>query len=367
MSMEPIQPAEGTLAEAPFARILFGLWDGGKTGRLEVRTAEGARILHFLNGDIVVEREGLSEKEFLAALAKKKVLTAEEVRQCAREAKADGHGLLKGLSESGLLSPLPLWNLMESFYARRLFPLFDADAGEWGFQSGDGLPVRDRLGSIPAQDLIVHGLRQVQNDALVERFLPEESAPIQVSAPARLHRFAWEPHERYALQVLGSVSTLRAFHEACQIGRREARKTLFAFACLGILSGAGSKPKARAAGGPEATDAGRAFEALNEKCAYVYKYLTKEIGPLGRTMIARAIEEARPGLGPIFQKMALLPDGRVSADTAVSQNAGRLPGELTRALLRGYEEILVTEVLAVKKALGPGHETALVKALEKIG
>ena len=31
------------------------------------------------------------------------------------------------------------------------------------------------------------------------------------------------------------------------------------------------------------------------------------------------------------------------------------------------EEILVTEVLAVKKALGPGHETALVKALEKIG
>ena len=84
-------------------------------------------------------------------------------------------------------------------------------------------------------------------------------------------------------------------------------------------------------------------------------------------LLTRALEEARPGLGPIFQKMVLQPDGRVSADTAVSHNAGHLPDELTRALLRGYEEILVTEVLAVKKALGPRHETALVKALEKIG
>ena len=252
MSMDPIQPAEGTLAEAPFARVLYGLWDGGKTGRLEVRTADGTRVLHLLNGDVVVEREGLSEKDFLAALAKKKVLTADQIRQCAREAKAAGHGLLKGLSESGLISPLPLWNLMESFYARRLFPLFDADTGEWGFQPGDGLPVRDRLGSIPAQDLIVQGLRQVQNDALIDRFLPEESAPIMIAAPARLHRMAWEPHERYALQVLGSVSSLRAFHEVCQIGRREARKTLFAFVCMGILTGAGPKPKARAARRPRA-------------------------------------------------------------------------------------------------------------------
>jgi len=42
-------------------------------------------------------------------------------------------------------------------------------------------------------------------------------------------------------------------------------------------------------------------------------------------MITRALEEARPGLGPIFQKMVLQPDGRVSADTAVSHNAGHCP------------------------------------------
>ena len=361
------QRSEGTFGETPFARVLFDLWDGGKTGRFEVRAGDAARTLHLLNGDVVVEHEGLAEKEFLAALAKKKVLTAEQVRQCAREAKTGGHSLLKALSETGLLSPLPLWNLLESYYARRIFPQFDLDEGGWAFQPGDGLPVRDRLGTIPTQDLIVQGIRQVRNAALIERFLPDDAAPIRVGAPARLHRIAWEPHERYALQVLGSVPNLRAFHEACEIGRREARKTLFAFLCLGILTAAEARPKARSGNGPEAMNAGRAFEVLSEKCAFVYKYLTKEIGPLGRTMIARSLEEAQPGLGPLFQKMVLLPDGRVASDTAVSHNAGHLPGELTRALLRGYEEILVSEVLAVKKALGPRHETALVKALEKIG
>jgi hypothetical protein len=365
--MEPIRAAEGTLAEAPFAAILYGLWDAGRTGRLEVRAADTVRVLHMLNGDVVVEREGLGEKEFLAALAKRKVLTAEQVRQCVRQAKADGSSLLKALGEGGLLSALPLWNLMESFYARRLFGLFDAEAGTWTFQPGAGLPVRDRLGTLPTQDLIIQGLRQVQNDVLMDRFLPGDADPIRVALPAQLHRIAWESHERYALQVLGSVSTLRAFHEACQIGRREARKTLLAFVCLGVLSGGETRPKSRAAEGSEALPAGRAFEVLNEKCAFVYRYLTKELGPLGRTMIVRALDEARPGLGPLFQKLALLPDGRVSADEAVGHNAGHLPEEMTRSLLQGYEEILVSEVLAVKKTLGAGHETALVKALEKIG
>lgn len=359
--------AEGTFGEAPLARVLFGLWNGERTGRLEVRTGDGRRTLHILNGDVVMEREGLSEKDFLTALAKKNVLAAEQIRQCARLAKTSGQSLLRSVSETGVLSPLPLWNLMESYYVRRIFPLFDQEEGGWTFEPGDGLPVRDRLGMLATPGLILQGIRQMQNASLIDRFLPEDNAPIRLDAPARLHKVDWEPHERYALQVLGSVPTLRTFHEACEMGRKEARKPLFAFHCLGILSAGESKPKARAGNGPAAVGAGLAFETLNEKCAFIYRYVTKEIGPLARTIINRSLEELKPGLGPLFQKMTLLPDGRVEADTAVSHKAGHLPDELTRGLLRGYEEILVAEVLAVKKALGPKHETALVKALEKIG
>ena len=70
---------------------------------------------------------------------------------------------------------------------------------------------------------------------------------------------------------------------------------------------------------------------------------------------------------PVFQKTRLLADGRVEIDPALEATASHLPEELYRTLLRGFDEILMSELLAVKKSLGPVHESALVRALEKVG
>jgi len=360
-------PREGSLSETPFARLLSERWNDEANGRLEIRAGGRHRLLHVQNGDVVVDREGLSEADFLAALTKKKILAIDQVRQCVRRAKAERLSIVRGLGEFGLLPPLALWNLMESFFARRIFAFFDLDEGDWSFDPDGVLPVRERLGAIPGQDLVLQGIRQMQNAAVFDRFLPDEDAPIRVGAPARLHRIAWEPHERYALQVLGSVPNLRSFYGACEFGRKDARRTLFAFLCLDVLTAARAGPQVQRTGEAGAADPERALEALVEKCAFVYKYVTREIGPLGRTIIARSIDEIKPALGPQFQALVLLQDGRIEADSAVLHNAGHLPGELSKGLLEGYEEILLAEILAVKKALGVRHESALIKALERIG
>jgi hypothetical protein len=65
--------------------------------------------------------------------------------------------------------------------------------------------------------------------------------------------------------------------------------------------------------------------------------------------------------------MRLLPDGRIEVDSAMSATAGHLAEEIFNGLVKGYGEILVAEVLAIKKSLGGAHETALVKNLEKVG
>jgi len=74
-----------------------------------------------------------------------------------------------------------------------------------------------------------------------------------------------------------------------------------------------------------------------------------------------------PGLAPLFQKMKLLPDGRIEVDSALSATINHLPDDLLKTLIRGYNEILMAEVLAVKKSLGSVHESDLVRSLEKIG
>ncbi|MDD8027905.1 MAG: DUF4388 domain-containing protein [Acidobacteriota bacterium] len=359
-------PREGSLLETPFARLLFDLWRTGSGGRLRLRDGGAEKTIYLENGDIVVEREGLSEKDFLAALVKKRVLSAEQAKQCGQTAKAGRVSPFRALGELGFVSPQALWNILESFFARRLFPLFDWESGLWALDPEAALPVRERLGLLPTQDLILQGVRQMRSPAVIDHLLPEETAPIRVTAPAHLNRIAWEPHERYALQVVGCVTCLKAFYEACEIGRQDARRILFAFFALGIATAGDDKPR-RPRGEAEPEAQGSPIEALNEKCAFLYRFVTKEIGPLGRTIVARSIEEARPGLGPLFQKAALLPDGRIEADPAIRPGATGLPEAMRKALVHGYEEILMAEVLAVRKALGSRHESTLVQALEKVG
>ena len=359
---------EGSLVETPFPRLLFILWQREATGRLRIRRGSAESELHFDKGRVVLDKGSFPEKEFLKALVKKKVLPAEAARQCEKRAAEAGISRIRALGELGLVPPLPLWNLMESFFVRQMFPLFERMGGPFAYEPGVPIGDGERLGLLPTPDLILQGARQIQDGALLDRLLPEESEPIYVASPPFLHHLPLEPHERYALALLRRSPNLKSFYERSELGLAQSRKVLFALACLDILASPEKDPKARPAGdGAAAADAPAILEALNEKCAFVHKYIAKQIGPLAHTILGNSLEEARARLGPVFQKMKLLADGRVAIDPALEATASHLPEELFRTLLQGYDEILAAEVLAVKKALGPAHEAALVRSMEKIG
>jgi hypothetical protein len=357
---------EGSLAETPFPRLLFVLWQREATGRLLLRRRAAETRFFFEKGNLVIDKGSFPEKEFLKALVKKKVLPAESARQCEKHAAEAGVSQLRAIGELGLVPPLPLWNLMDSFFIRQLFPLFTRTDGAFAYEPGIPLADGERLSLLPTADLILHGIRQIQDEDLIERLLPDENGPIYVAAPHFLHRLGFEPHERYALGLLQRSPNLKSFYERSELGRTQSRKALFTLACFDILAAPEKDPQNRPAG-ERSAGAEAILEALNEKCAYVHKYITKQIGPLAHTILGNSLEEARSHLGPVFQKTRLLADGRVEIDPAVEATVSHLPEELYRALLQGFEEILMAEVLAVKKSLGPAHETALVRALEKVG
>ena len=358
---------EGSFLETPFPRLLFRIWQKEGSGRLRLQKGEEAKTLYFDKGRVVIEKAALSEKDFLSALLKKRILPAEKVRQCERYAGAHMISRIRALSELGLISPLPLWNLMESFFVRQLFSFFDWQEGRYAFEPGLSLAGGERLGLLQTHDVLLQGIRQMREARLIERNLPSENDPIYVSTPYFLHLLNFEPHERYALDVLHHATSLHAFYERCEMGKRAGQKTLFAFVCLDILAAPEKKTNARPAADTPATEPEKVLNALNEKCAYIHKYITKQIGPLARTILGNCVEEVKPGLGPLFQKMRLLPDGRIEVDAAMSATAGHLAEEIFNRLVKGYGEILVAEVLAIKKSLGGAHETALVKNLEKVG
>ena len=360
-------PLEGSIAETPFPRLLFDIWTRERSGRLRLRRNDEERFLFFEKGRLLVTRESFAESAFLGALVRKKVLLPEQARQSERLAALKNISLVKALGELGLLSPIPLWSLLESFFSRQLFALFDWEEGEFEFDPAETLPPSAKLGVMEVHGLILQGIRQMHNDRILDRFLPGPDDPIRVSAPYFLHLLDLESYERYALNILGEAADLQTFQAGNELGLRESRKVLFAFVCLGILGSAAREGKPRP--GPEApfTEHARLLAALDEKCAYIYKYVSKEAGPIAQTILSKSLDEVKPVLGSIFQKTALLADGRIEVDPALRLGANHLPDEFVRRLVRGYDEILMAEVLAVKKTLGPAHESVLVRNLEKVG
>lgn len=360
---------EGTFAETPFPRLLFKIWQREGSGRLRLEKDEEDKSLHFEKGQVVIEKKALSEKDFLTALVRKRVLPSEKARQC--EAYADDHMIsrIKALSDLGLISPLPLWNLMESFFVRQLFSFFEWEEGRYSFEPAIALPAGERLGLLRTHDLILQGVRRMRTVRLIGRFLPAEDEPIYVSVPYFLHLLNLEPHEKYALNVLCRSTNLKSFFELCELGKNDGQKALFAFTCMDILAVPEKSAKGRPAQSPEpqAAEQEKILDALNEKCVCIHKYITKQIGPLAHTILGNCLEEIKPGLGPLFQKMKLLEDGRIEVDSAMSATVNHLAEDLFRSLVKGYDEILVAEVLAVKKSLGGVHESTLIKNLEKTG
>ena len=103
------------------------------------------------------------------------------------------------------------------------------------------------------------------------------------------------------------------------------------------------------------------------KCSFVFSYISKESGPVAFSIVEKPLEEVRSRLAPAFQGAELKPDGRLEIKSLLKVNANIVGVGCRRSVLRSMDEVLVAEVLAVKRTLGPAHESALVRGLDKVG
>ena len=80
----------------------------------------------------------------------------------------------------------------------------------------------------------------------------------------------------------------------------------------------------------------------------------------------KCLEEIKTHLSPNLQKAGIGPDGRINLSIKKT-NRGLSNVDEKKAFIRDLNEILVAEILAVKKTLGNEHEATLIKNLQKIG
>jgi hypothetical protein len=357
----------GNLAETPFPQLLFRIWEKRDSGRLNIQAEEFEKSVIFIKGDPALVEGSFSSELFLKSLLSAHVLTALQAEDCTSYARESKISYPRSLIEREIVSPSRVWGWLTEFWMEEIWSVFDRPRADLIFQAGTTPQESQVYAIFPAPTVILDGIRRMKNHRLIEASLPEEAESIQLLSTAPADHFPFAPHEKHVLRILRQSPRLEDLYSLSQIGKRETQKAVFAVLTLGL---AGVSPAAGAAKAPpELSSAGleKIWSGFNDKCSYIFKYISKEIGPVGLSVLEKALEEVRTHLAPPFGGFELRADGRVEFGPFPLKSLPLVNEETRKNFVRLLNEVLVAEVLAVKKALGNTHEAAVIRNLEKMG
>lgn len=350
-----------------FPQILFSVWESKTNGHLHIKTETAEKKLSFKNGDLAVIKTSLDAKLFLKYLIKKKILDKPTAAKCTSRAEKKKTSFQAVLLDLGILSPQHLWKNMEVFTKQDLFPLFDISLVDSSLFSEKMSPETDILFTIPTLDFIREGIYRMKNIKLIDSLIPKKTEEFKILTPDHGDQIHLEQHEKHLMAAVGEKNDLQNVLSASPLGEKYTKKTLFALFCLGLI---GTSPMAtpnKPLQEFSAAELQKILDTFNAKCSYLYKSVSKELGPVALNLMEKSIEDIKPCLSKHFQKIRLEMDGKIDLQSVLKSNIILSDRETTQLIIKSLNEILTAEILAVKKTLGSEFESTLIQNLEKIG
>ena len=357
----------GNLEQIHFSELLSHIWKSERSGRLEIAKEDQKRRADFFEGQVVLVKDSL-DKRLLFKIIVEKGLAAESSLKKFDEIVVDNNrSLMRALLEEGLLPPIRLWECLSDYQKKSLFPVFDWEDAEYFFDPDKPIQKHEILMRFPTPDLILQGVRQMRNNTLIQSLSTEDIKSVEILYPEIAIQTKLNPPEEYLLSLIESQKVVRSIYAMSELGKTETQKIMLSFFSLGMVGFPEKKKTGHTSQEISKTEIYGIMDAFNEKCSYIFKYISKEIGPVALNILEKCIEDTKPLLSPVLAKARLTPDGKIETNTVVKGGIALSGEEIGAQLLPGLNEILVALVLAVKRTLGNEHEAILIKNLKKIG
>ncbi|MEE9500750.1 MAG: DUF4388 domain-containing protein [Candidatus Aminicenantaceae bacterium] len=357
----------GKLGENHFSQLLLRIWKTEGSGRLEITKKSIDKRTAFHKGQLVIIKDFLDEEAFCDSLHKTKVLDSPSLKRCTKHAKDHKTSLLKTLIELAILTPVQLWDALEEYQREDLLPVFDWEQGEYFFDTEKPIHEHKILLRIHTPGFILDGIRHMKNEALLKSLAPEESKPVERLFPDSPESITLSTPEMYVISLIDTPKSLKHIYTTSELGYGETQKIICSLISLGFIGFPQKKKAGQVSPEIPKSEIYRILELFNEKCSFIFKYISKEIGPVALNILEKCLEDAKPSLSPIFEKARLGPAGKVETKSILKGGISLSREEFKVQVLNGLNDILVTEVLAVKRTLGNEHESTLVNHLKKIG
>jgi hypothetical protein len=353
----------GRLSDVGLPTVLSVLQDNGRTGMVSLVNAGVRKSIYFLEGRLVFAASSLTQDRLGEVLLRGGKISADEYLRLSQRIRG-GQRLGKALVESGVLSPKDLWWAIEQQVKEIVWSIFNWEDGYFHFDEDD-LPRREKITfDLDVEKLVAEGIRRsdgtgairehfISTDSIVER--ADKEPPVEL-----------EPHERHVIMLVDGKRTIAEICQESEIGEAETRKVLHTFLAIRVLTSRGPKQAPLQQSLGEGQDYASVVDLYNGMFRHLFRHMSNEVGPIAEIILEKYLKELKERPGSMFERVRLRQDGALDP-TQIERNLQRIPADNRRdQLISALNELLYSELLAVKRTLGASHESQLIQLFREM-
>jgi hypothetical protein len=351
----------GQLSQLPIPDILQYLRSSEATGILSLVSGGARKALYVKHGRVVFASSNLPNDRLGEILIREGKITVEEY-ELSVKAISKGKRQGKVLVEMGALNPKDLWEGVQFQVREIVYSIFQWEDGHFHFEEST-LPEKERITvDLDIVDLIIAGIRRVDASGPMSSRYPASDIVLEAAPADGVPEL--EPYEKHVLALIdGERSVLEMCRES-EIGDFETLKVIHALVCAGLTRVKGRKVYPLDQDFVPEDTLHTVIGSFNQMYGYIFRYMVRELGPIAENVLEKYMGGLRETRKDVFAAVRLQKDGTLDP-AVVERNLDKVPEEGRRnVLVDGLNELLYSELLAVKRTLGADHEANIIRALK---
>jgi len=363
-------PISGSLSEFDFATILALMHAQALDGQLKIAASQFTKTLWLQNGAVVFAQSSLSDDSFGRFLRQRGVIDEAQYEKSRRRMQKDKSRHGRALLELGLITPELLWSEICAHLSSIVYSLFPLRSGRYDIGPLPRDPRENIRLELPVPEAIASGVRLIADPEFIEsRF---EADILLYPSPLKSSAAALKPHEAHVLSLVTDATPPDRVIGQSELLRFDTLKVLYLLLKLELICD--RKQPARQSTPNTVhhlpttfTSFEETLQYYNAKFEYIFRVLSKEIGPVAHSILSDSITAILESIPPCFQELRLRPDGRLDEKSIMKSIWYEDFSENNNEFLRGLEEILYSEIYAVKRHLGKDHEKSILRWIRESG
>jgi hypothetical protein len=356
---------KGDLQSISLPDILEFLRVSRKTGILTFEHEDIRKSLYLKDGNVIFATSNVPGERLGDLLLAWGKITREDYDRSVRmlnSKKRQG----KILVENGAITPKQLWEGVQNQIRHIVYSLYNWEDARFHFSEGE-LPSKENItADVGISELIVEGIRRIKESRALHSKFPARDVILGRIDFGMKEKIKLESFEKHILELVDGNHTVQEICRDSEIGESETLKVLYMLISIGYVKVKGRRQEDAAGVTISGDELKGILSNYNKMFSYLYRYMMREVGPIAEHVLNKYLTDIREGGSPLMKNVILKKDGTLDEGTIEGNLNWIRSNNKKEALVSSLNEFLYSSILAVKRTLGPEHESRVIETMKEI-